>query len=125
QEKLKGTWKAVTIERGGQSKEDTKDHCLAFADGEFTLKRDGELFAKGKYTLDPAKDPKEIDMEITEDRGDGDNNKGKKVLGIYTVTGDELRWCLAPPGEADRPKEFATQAGTKHMLITLKRQKAD
>jgi hypothetical protein len=37
-----------------------------------------------------------------------------------TVT---LRCCSVRSGEGDRPKEFATKEGTKHVLFTLKREK--
>jgi uncharacterized protein (TIGR03067 family) len=44
----------------------------------------------------------------------------KTYLGIYTLGGDTLKWCVSTPGNA-RPTEFATK-GSQFMLV-LKRQK--
>jgi len=120
-EKLQGTWKAVTVEQRGESKEDTDDHRLIFAGDEFTIKRGEQAVIKGKFKIDPSKSPKEIDMEITEDRKE--ENKGKTALGIYSLDGDTLKWCASEPGAPDRPKEFSGPADTKQMLVTLKREK--
>jgi uncharacterized protein (TIGR03067 family) len=120
-EKLQGTWKAVTVEERGQSKDDNEDHRLVFAGDEFSIKEGDRTIIKGKFKLDPSKKPKEIDMEITEARKE--EQKGKTGLAIYTLEGDELKLCVCEPGEPDRPKEFAGQAGTKHTLVTLKREK--
>ena len=48
----------------------------------------------------PGKDPKQVDFRFQ--FGD---NKGKTSLGIYRLTGDTLRVCLADPGEG-RPTRF-------------------
>jgi hypothetical protein len=42
------------------------------------------------------------------------------MLGIYELSGDELKICLADPG-ADRPKEFASAKGSKATYMVLKR----
>jgi uncharacterized protein (TIGR03067 family) len=120
-EKLQGTWKAVTVEERGQSKDDNEDHRLVFTGDEFSMKRGDQTVVKGKFKIDPSKKPKEIDMEVTEALKE--ELKGKTGLGIYTLEGDELKLCVCEPGEPDRPKEFAGQAGTKHTLVTLKRDK--
>ena len=49
-------------------------------------------------------------------------NKGKTLVGIYEVKGDELKVCHGDPG-ADRPKEIASKEGSGLSLITLKRVK--
>ncbi len=76
---------------------------------------------KGTFTLDPSKTPKAITMKVTEGRREED--KGKEVRGIYELAGDTLKWCTAPPGSEERPTEFATKAGTRDMLVTLKKEK--
>lgn len=122
-ENLQATWKAVKMERGGESKDDTDEHRLIFSGDEFTIKRGDKMLIKGKFKIDPAKKPKEIDMDITEDESPEGKNKGKTAKGIFIVDGDELKWCVTEPGTDDRPKEFATQAGTKQIMITFKREK--
>ena len=49
----------------------------------------------------------------------GDSN----FLGIYKIEGDKLILCLSMGGE--RPKEFASPAGSKFMLVTCKRAKKE
>ncbi len=120
-DKLQGTWKAVTMERRGESKDDTQDHRLIFAGDEFTIKRGDQELIKGKFKLTPDQKPRAIDMEITEDPQA--ENKGKTVQGIYALDGDSLKWCFGEPGGADRPKELSAPAGTKYNLVTFKREK--
>jgi len=67
QEKLQGTWKAVTVERRGESKEDEQDHRLIFDGDKFRIKRRDQTMIQGTFKLDPTKKPKEIDMTITQE----------------------------------------------------------
>jgi uncharacterized protein (TIGR03067 family) len=122
QEKLQGTWKAVTAERRGKSKEDDEEHHLIFDGNKFSIKRAGQTMIQGTFKLDPSKKPKEIDMKITED--ENGKHQGKTALGIYALDGDTLKWCVAEPGTTERPKEFSAPADTKLMFITLKREKS-
>jgi uncharacterized protein (TIGR03067 family) len=119
QEKLQGTWKAVTVERRGESKEDEEEHHLIFDGDKFRIKRGGQTMIQGTFKLDPSKKPKEIDMKITED--ETGKHKGKTAPGIYALDGDTLKWCVAEPSTTERPKEFSAPADTKLMFITLKR----
>ena len=122
QEKLQGTWKAVTVERRGESKEDEEEHHLIFEGNKFRIKRGDQAMIQGTFNLNPSKKPKEIDMKITEDET-GKHN-GKTALGIYALDGDTLKWCVAEPGTTERPKDFSAPADTKFMFITLKRAKS-
>jgi uncharacterized protein (TIGR03067 family) len=76
---------------------------------------------KGKITLDPSKQPKTLDMELTEDAQG--HHQGEVSPGIYAVEGDTLKWCNTAPGEPNRPKEFSTNKEKNHMLLVLKRDK--
>ena len=49
---------------------------------------------------------------------------GKTALGIYELDGDTLKWCANEPGGNERPKKFSSEAGTKYLLVTLKREKS-
>jgi uncharacterized protein (TIGR03067 family) len=120
-EKLHGAWKVVSVEERGTSKEDSENHSFAFTGDEFSVKRGDETMFKGKFKIDPAKKPMEIDLEITESQKD--EFKGKTGLGIYSVDGDTLKFCVNEPGSDARPKEFSAQADTKHIFITCTRQK--
>jgi len=121
-EKLQGTWKAVTAEAGGNLQDDAEEHRLIFSGDEFTLKKGEETMGKGKFKIDPSKKPNEIDMEFVESKRDA--LKGKTVLGIYQLDGDALKWCWSKPGDG-RPKEFSSTATDVHLLVTLKREKPE
>jgi uncharacterized protein (TIGR03067 family) len=120
-EKLQGTWKAVSVEEKGQSKEDDKDHRVIFRGDELTIKRGDEEIIKGKFKIDAAQKPNTIDCELTQ--SPKKEHKGKTALGIYSLEGDTLKWCLNEPGGTERPKDFAGAAGTNFILVTLKREK--
>jgi uncharacterized protein (TIGR03067 family) len=119
--KLKGTWTAVTAEKGGQEQADAGDHTLTFDGDTFTISRKGQTFLKGTFKVDETQKPKTIDMEIKE--SPKEEHKGKTVLGIYELDGDNLKWCAANPGATERPKSFKTEAGSDLLLVTLKREK--
>jgi uncharacterized protein (TIGR03067 family) len=122
QEKLQGTWKAISVERRGESKHDEEDHRLIFDGNQFRIKRGDQTMIQGTFKLEPSKKPTEIDMKITEDQNG--KQKGKTALGIYTLDGDTLKWCVADPGTTERPKDFSAPPDTKIMFITLKREKS-
>ena len=121
-DKLQGTWKAVTAQERGESKEDAGDHRLIFSGDEFSVKKGDETIIKGKFKIDSSKKPKQIDMEITDASKEKFN--GKTAVGIYELDGDTLKWCANEPGGAERPKKFSSDAETKHILVTLKREKS-
>jgi uncharacterized protein (TIGR03067 family) len=88
-----------------------------------TLTKDGKCLVKEDdenremtFTFDPKKEPAEID--ISDPRAGMGANAEK---GIYKIEGDTLIVCIAKSG--DRPKAFASPAGSNSVLITLKRPK--
>jgi uncharacterized protein (TIGR03067 family) len=120
-ERLQGSWRAASFERGGRAQEDARKHVLTFDGDTFTIRRDNRQVVKGTFTLDPSQSPKAIDMKVTEGRQDAD--VGKEVHGIYELSDGTLKWCMAEPGDTDRPKEFATKEGTRLTFVTLKKEK--
>jgi uncharacterized protein (TIGR03067 family) len=121
---LRGTWAPVSSESGGNAdaEEEFKQYRLTFDGDGFTIEKSGKVMLKGTVNLDAAKTPKQIDMEIVE-CPDNPDDKGKSLAGIYEVSGDDLKWCFAPPGAGERPREFATRIGTDDILATFKREK--
>jgi uncharacterized protein (TIGR03067 family) len=117
---LQGVWKVVTIEHGQTKKEDNEGHELVFKGDEFTLRKGDQTIFKGKFKLDPAKKPKQIDLDITEDVKN--KSVGQTAEGIYALEKDRLKCCIMEPGSGGaRPTEFSAPEGTKQVVVTLKR----
>ena len=117
---LQGTWQAKSQRRGDDSEapEQTRRHQLVIEGDRFRIVRDGRDHIKGTVKIDASAKPATIDLAITE--AQGDDAKGQTSLGIYELSGDELKWCSAHPGAMDRPTSFDT-SGTQHMLVTFTR----
>jgi uncharacterized protein (TIGR03067 family) len=64
--------------------------------------------------VDTSKTPKTIDILFPE--------KGRDMLGIYEIKGDELHLCASDSGK-DRPTEFSAKEGSGWRLATFKRVK--
>jgi uncharacterized protein (TIGR03067 family) len=131
QESIQGTWALESVESNGKSApaEDIKNRKVSFTGDRvaFLSVHDGKE-AKWEliFKLDPSTKPKGFDME--EDIQKTKEMYAKKgipvvgvyaVLGIYSLEGDTLKICLAPP-RAQRPKEFTSQ---NQDLFVLKRAK--
>ena len=118
---IEGTWRVVALEVDGNkaADEDAKKITVVNGpDGTWTLFADGKEIGKGTNSFDPTWKPKTIDFTQTEGE-----EKGKTYLGIYELGENTRKLCFAPPGK-DRPAEFISLAGTEHVLVTFKREKA-
>jgi uncharacterized protein (TIGR03067 family) len=105
---LVGTWK-------GQVDEGATGHVLTFTTTTITGTRDGKQnLGAGTFKLDLATKPPR--MDATRTKG---GKKGEKYLGIYSLEGDTLKWCVGLPG-GKRPTELATKEG--QFLLILKRE---
>lgn len=78
--------------------------------------RNGKRFAGTRVVLDPAKEPKTIDVIP-----DGGRNRGERILGIYTLDREILTICMAAPGQA-RPTEFKAEKGSGCTLQKFTRE---
>jgi uncharacterized protein (TIGR03067 family) len=116
--KMEGNWKPVTAELGGKPYPDEilKTMTLVLADGKYTVTVGGQP-DEGKVKLDPAKEPRAMDIVGTKGP-----NQGKTILAIYELTDSTLRVCYDLSGKA-RPKEFKTKPDTLLFLVEYKRQK--
>jgi uncharacterized protein (TIGR03067 family) len=114
---LQGKWKAVKIEiEGKEIPADELAKLKITVEGDkFIGQKDNNEQEKNLMKLDPTKKPKAIDL--TPQSGP---SEGMTLQGIYELTGDTLKMCLALPG-ANRPDAFA--AGEMRVLITLQRVK--
>jgi uncharacterized protein (TIGR03067 family) len=113
-----GTWIVTSMVREGQeAPAEIVASIRRIVEGEHVVwKRDGKRFAGTALELDPAADPKAIDVIP-----DGGPSRGEKVRGIYELDGETLRICMAGPGQ-DRPKAFRADKGSGHTLTTFRRE---
>ena len=116
---LVGEWLGESGVRGGKPDNPPPGTTLTFtADGKVLFREGKDGSAEdGTYKADPKKTPAEIDITPPKDE------KAPTLLGIYKIEGDTLTMCFAMGGE--RPKEFASPAGSDVMLITCKRAKKE
>src|SRR5690349_20333496 len=107
---MQGEWSMVSGSADGQAMPDgTRKQMKRVCKGdETTTTMNGRIFIKAKITLDPSKNPKTIDYDMT----DG-FTKGKKQHGIYEVDGDTFKSCFSKPG-AERPVDFTSKPGDGH-----------
>jgi uncharacterized protein (TIGR03067 family) len=130
--KLEGTWREIGGEEVGrvETAEEAKGEEIEFIfkGNVLTIRKHGKVEGELKVSLDPSKDPKELDLEFTEGKG-----KGKKCLAIYSLEGDRLRICtntkLRPTDDEQRPNVFGMKKAEKEgqqpglLLFILERQK--
>jgi uncharacterized protein (TIGR03067 family) len=118
-QKLAGTWKGFTVEGRGEN----PDRGPVKLELQITEKAMKGLEFKGtnvvdhgqgEFALDLKQDPKILDAWQTNERG-----RKQSYVGIYTVEGDTLKWCVSP--QKTRPETFETKKG--QFLLILKRQK--
>jgi uncharacterized protein (TIGR03067 family) len=116
--KIQGSWKPVTAELGGKPFPESilETMKLVLGDGKYVVTV-GAGKDEGTVQLDPAKEPRAMDIV-----GVKGPNRGKKFPAIYELTDDTLRICYDLSGKA-RPKEFKTKVDTQLYLVEYKRQK--
>ena len=116
--KFEGTWVMVSaIDDGTKSSGSDLGETLLIVKGDTHDVNVRGTTYKGTHKLDPAKKPKTIDVMDTEGPF-----KDKTLKGIYELSGDEFKFCYAPPGK-DRPKDFTAAAGSGHHCHVWKRKK--
>jgi uncharacterized protein (TIGR03067 family) len=117
---MEGTWQAVSYALDGKKApaEDLKKIRLVIdADGKTTAQRDGKTFIASTTKINPAKEPKTIDITFTQ----GDD-RDRTAPGIWKIEGDRLTICRAAPGKA-RPSEFSSRPGSGLTLMVYRRIK--
>jgi uncharacterized protein (TIGR03067 family) len=89
---------------------------MVIKDGKYTLSANEKELETGSIKLDPSKKPKTIEFDIS-----GGKDKGKTQLGIYELQDDTFKFCMARPGEKERPTELASTKESKTVLTVAKR----
>ena len=114
-EKLQGAWNIVSLEMEGQKYPPGGSRIVIQA-GRFTSLNMGAEY-EGTVTVDETTTPRTFDLAF--DKGP---ESGNKALGIYELSGDNWKICLALAGKK-RPTEFVSKPGTGYALDLLKRDK--
>jgi uncharacterized protein (TIGR03067 family) len=109
---IQGTWIVVAGEVLGKPLP-AKTHPISyvFAGDKYTY-REGTSSTEASFTLNPAKNPKQIDVK---------SKDGFTQLGIYELKGDELKLCINDGGKR-RPDSFATSVENNNETHVLKRK---
>jgi uncharacterized protein (TIGR03067 family) len=115
---MSGTWVPTAAELDGEKlPEDAYKSIKLVLENEKYTVTVGEQVDEGTVKLDLESDP--TGMEIKGTKGP---NEGKTIPAIYELHDDTLKVCYNLEGKK-RPTEFKTKAGSKHYLITYKREK--
>jgi uncharacterized protein (TIGR03067 family) len=111
-EKLQGAWSITSMSTDGvdAASKDLPSEVLVFQGDRVNMPIDSD------YSLDTKANPKRIDMTC---RITAPPNNW--MLGIFEVSGDDLKLCLGAPGH-ERPTEFVTAPGNWRTLMNLKRR---
>lgn len=118
--KFVGLWKGYTVEGKGENP-DRGPVKLEITITEKTMhgiqiKEGGNIdHGVGEFTLDLSANPRQLDAAKTNPRG-----RKQAYIGIYTLEGDTLKWCVTP--QKERPQTFETKKG--QFLVILKRVKS-
>lgn len=115
--KLNGEWSMASMEIMGKAAPEAgfKNTRLINKDGEYHVKAESD--DKGTVSVDATKTPKQMTIKGTEGP-----NKGKTLLAIYELSGDELKVCYDLSGK-EFPKEFKSEAGKLLMYAVYKKVK--
>ena len=118
-QKLQGEWKMISGLADGYAvpEEMLRTSSRVCKADETTVVVGGQLIMKARFTLDSAKKPKTIDYSILEGSA-----KGNKLLGIYELNGDTVKFCFAA-NAADRPTNFSSQLGDRRTFSVWQRKK--
>ena len=114
---LQGEWSMVSAAADGQPMPDPmrKQMKRVCKGDDLVVTMGDQVFMKAKITIDPSKNPRTIDYEMTEGV-----TKGRKQLGIYELEGDTFKSCFGKPG-TERPKDF--KPGEGRTVSVWKREK--
>jgi uncharacterized protein (TIGR03067 family) len=115
---IQGTWKLVALEADGQPAppEIVAALKLVFKGNTLTFTRGEPSYTYYTFTLVPTNQP----CGFTMIHADG-SEKGKIQNGIYSLSGDRLKICLASGNRS--PRDFKTTAGSGLGLYALEREK--
>jgi uncharacterized protein (TIGR03067 family) len=115
---IQGTWKIVSMRRGGIEEVQGKveDATAVITGNELTLTVGKDNFPKAVFKLDATKQPATIDLGLTTEQGFP--NKG-----IYELKGDALTVCWGGDGKPRPAKLTSTKEGDERLLVLQRLKK--
>lgn len=116
----KGTWRQVAAVIDGKSVpvgRHGSGALLSVIDGGYVITVNGKVYQRGTSKADYTKTPHQADVSVT-----GGPRGGETTPQIFTVEGDVMVACNAPPGAA-RPTTFTSPPGSGHTLSVWLRTK--
>jgi uncharacterized protein (TIGR03067 family) len=116
QQRLQGTWRLISGAVGGQSGGAEANARWIIAANKIVMELEDRR--EGKFTLDPAKSPRRIDIVTTS----SDGKTTEEIHGVYELRGDDLYVCLAS-GDESRPLNLRSSPGTRQVSLVLKRER--
>jgi uncharacterized protein (TIGR03067 family) len=120
--KLNGVWKGWVVDgRGDDPKQRRVQIELTIKDNTIVATEGGKKdLGEGTFALKHTKDGQQ--MDATRTKGPG-SKRAATYLGIYSLEGNTLRWCVGnPPGKA-RPGELRSKTGQFLMVLTKEKDK--
>ena len=118
-DKLQGSWQCVSwISNGLEGGRNPEVIRSSYDGNRLTLWNEDEEYRHSLVTLDPGRTPKAMNVWDLDGPGADRTNQG-----IYELNGDTLKLCLVLGSDEPRPKEFTSEPGSNHLLLTYKRRK--
>ncbi len=114
---VQGVWKISAVETEGNtvSSEDLDGYRVTIQGSSYVLQAPDRT-SHGTLTLDPSKEPKQMDIHPS----DGPD-EGQTLLAIYEAGGGKFRVCYAQAGKP-RPDAFSAGQDSGRLLVTYKQE---
>jgi uncharacterized protein (TIGR03067 family) len=111
--KFHGDWRALSINVNGKQSSPAvvREYLNRYEGTKYTNLRNGKVFSKGSFSINPTKSPAWFDMA---------EDTNITVYGIYRFDGDKLTICMH---EKQRPTTFEPPPGRGYFLLVLEPDK--
>lgn len=117
---IQGHWQVVSQEVEGNVlvEKNVGAEWVELQGNVFRMKHAGtETVTQRLFELNPIGSNRQIDLFGTQDRA-------HEGTGIYSLDGDNLKLCIAPPDQA-RPQDFSSKSGPRYIVTVLRRVLSD
>jgi uncharacterized protein (TIGR03067 family) len=116
---IQGNWRIIGLEiNGNKAKEEDARKLMVINgdDGTWKLMSEGKEVCRGTSTIDPTAKPKQLDFEITEGSG-----AGNQYHAIYELGDKKRKMCFASKSK-ERPTDFISATGSEIILVYFERE---